>query len=68
MPPHPILRGQLGLTGWGTGSNDALGFCPVATSLVAVQGEMEDLGQEESRGMLLADCSRQRKVKPVTVI
>ena len=52
----------------GDGSNDALGFCPLATSLVALQEEMEDPGQEESRGMLPADCSRQRKVKPVTVI
>ena len=26
---------------------------------------MEDLGQEESSGMLLAACSKQRKVKPV---
>ena len=46
-------------------SNDVLWFCPLATRLVALQGEMEDLGQEESSGMLLAACSKQRKVKPV---
>ena len=52
----------------GGGSNDVLWFRPLATSLVALQGEMEDLGQEESSGKLLAECSKQRKVKPVTVI
>lgn len=52
----------------GGGSSDVLWFCPLATSLVALQGEMEDLGQEESSGMLLAACSKQWKVKPVIVI
>lgn len=67
VPTYPVLRGQIGLMGWGAAS-DVPWFCPLATSLVALQGEMEDLGQEERSSMLLAACSKQQKVKPVIVI